>query len=171
MRLLQAWKPAATGAVACAAAMAAFGTALFRAVTLEPLPDPHPASVIGPGGVPVNLRDSLSVQVIARAVGRDPFRADRRPPATPFRMPGEPAPGEPEGSEDVAGDLKLIGTAVVGNRGGFAMCQTGTAAPQVVRLGQSFRGYTLASVTRGRAVFRGPDGKMLELRVATTGES
>ncbi len=171
MRLPQAWTPLAAGAAACAAAIAVFATALFRSVTLEPLPDPRVASVVSPESVSAGFRDSLPLQVIARAVSRDPFRTDRRPPATPFRMPGEPAQGEREGSEQAAGDLKLIGTAVVGSRGGFAMCQTGTAAPRVVRLGQSLGRYTLASVSRGRAVFRGPDGKMLELRVSKTGES
>jgi hypothetical protein len=170
MRLLDARTPLAVGAATCAAAaIAAFGLALFRAVTLEPLPVPRTSSTIPGPGAAVKARAALPVQVIARAVGRDPFRADRQPPRTRFRMPGEAAPGERDSAETV-GDLRLIGTAVVG-QGGFAVCQAGAAVPQVVRLGQSLGGYTLASVSRGRAVFRDSDGKVLELRVPRAGGS
>ncbi len=79
-------------------------------------------------------------------------------------MPGEAAPAV-EQPLDQSGELKLIGTAVLGNGGGFAMCQAGTATPRVVRLGESLAGYTLSAVDRGRAVFHDGGGKLLELRV------
>lgn len=171
MRLRRAWTSRASLAATClAAALWAFAAALVRAVLVEPLPE---ASRHRPGSlteVEVHRRDSLPVQVIARAVSRDLFRADRRPPATRFRMPGEDAPGVEKPSAE-SGELKLIGTAVLGNGGGFAMCQAGVAAPRVVRVGESLAGYTLSAVDRGRAVFRDGGGKRLELRVSKSGGS
>lgn len=172
MRLRRAWTSRASLAAAgVAAALSAFAAALVRAVTLEPIPGASRLSVAQLAGVDVHPRDSLPVQVIARAVARDPFRVDRRPPATRFRMPGEPAPGRLEPPHADSGELKLIGTAVLGNGGGFAMCQAGAATPRVVRLGESLAGYKLSSVDRGRAVFRDGAGKLLELRVPKGGGS
>jgi hypothetical protein len=172
MRLRRAWTSRASLSAACvAAALSALAAALVRAVTLEPVPEASRLPAAPLAGVDVHRRDSLPVQVIARAVARDPFRADRRAPATRFRMPGEPAPGRLEQPLAGSGELKLIGTAVLENGGGFAMCQAGAATPRVVRVGESLAGYTLSSVDRGRAVFRDGGGKLLELRVPKGGGS
>jgi len=171
MRLRRAWTHAATAASVCAGiGLVAFDIALIRAVTPDPLPGPDRAAMIPKEEPPQAARAILPVQVVARAVSDDPFRADRRPPGKRFRMPGEPIPGAAEDSVALTRDFKLIGTAVVGS-GGFAMCQAGSAAPHVVRLGQSLGGYTLTAVTRGRAVFRDGEGKPLELRVPNGGGS
>ncbi|MGH7629405.1 MAG: hypothetical protein ACREOF_08435, partial [Gemmatimonadales bacterium] len=80
-------------------------------------------------------------------------------------MPGEAVAGEkpsPSPEQDVA--LKLIGTAVMGAGKSFAMCQSGAEPPRVVRVGESFAGYTLSAIDRGRAVFHDPRGRVLEIR-------
>lgn len=171
MRWSRVWTPTASlAALGLAGAVALVGLAAVRATRLEPLPAPAPSTPANPeepigGSVFASARD-----VVRRAVARDPFRPERRPSDTRFRMPGDAVAGEkpsPPSEQDAA--LKLIGTAVMGAGKGFAMCQSGAQPPRVVRIGESFAGYTLSAIDRGRAVFRDPRGRVLELKAPKVG--
>ncbi len=169
MSIRRGWTRAATvAAVACIGAGGLAAVAAVRAATLDPLPSVRPLEPVSEPPVEV-ARVASDAGLVARAVQRDPFRPDRQPPATRFRMPGEALGVRDTAARANAGlALKLIGTAVIGT-GGFAMCQAGAEAPRIVRVGQSLAGYTLSRVTRGRAVFRDGEGRVLELTTPRVG--
>ena len=102
------------------------------------------------------------------AVSADPFRAERRPSAVAFRMPGEALAGGAANQAETPQAIVLIGTAVQSG-GGFAMCQIGSEPARLVRLGERLAGYTLRAVGQGRATFRTATGQLIEVRVARTG--
>lgn len=106
--------------------------------------------------------------VVASAVAANPFRPDRRPAPEPFRMPGEGVIATAAG-QTLPGAIVLIGTAVLPNGGGFAMCQRGGEPPRLVRVGERFGGFTLRSVAQGRAVFRGESGEVVNVSVGKAG--
>jgi hypothetical protein len=160
------WSRGATlAAVACAATLGVALVAAERAIRLDPLP----RAVTPPRPMPssqVSVRTATGRDVVRLAVEHDPFRPERRPPPARFRMPGEgPAGGADSAALGPELAMRLIGTAVTAPGRGFAMCQAGEAAPRLVRVGESFAGFTLRSVERGRALFRAPDGRTLDLRV------
>ncbi len=105
---------------------------------------------------------------LAAAIEADPFRAERRPSPVAFRMPGEALAGAQTNQADTPQAIVLIGTAVESG-GGFAMCQIGSEAARLVRLGERLAGYTLRAVGQGRATFRTATGQLIEVRVARTG--
>lgn len=164
--------PRLVAALASALAALLFATfSLWRALTLEPAVQPgsrkSPVLESLPPGATVRVRvDSL----VGVTVLRDPFRPDRRPPPSRFRMPGEPV-GHAEPGRPGVGNapLRLVGTAV--SRGGsdFAVCQAGSEPPKLVRVGQVLNGFTLLEVEKERAVFRDSLGMTIELVVPGTG--
>ena len=104
------------------------------------------------------------------AVNKDPFHVERRRPAVRFRLPGESAPSDTVAPASDAGNpFQLIGTAVLPEGRGFAMCQWGTESPKLVRVGERVGDLTLKLVTRGRATFVDAAGRTREVRVPKAG--
>ena len=139
-----------------------------RALQIAPfatLPASHPGST--PVPTPVA---GTPIARLAAAVGRDPFHPERRRPAVRFRLPGEALPGDSATrSPTPTGPFLLIGTAVLSQGGGFAMCQWGAEAPKLVRVGERVGGLTLKLVARGQATFVDAGGRTVELRVPRPG--
>lgn len=156
---------AALAATLAALLLAAFS--LWRAVKLEsavrPGPEQSPVTVLPQQA---GARNAKGDSLVGVTVMHDPFRPERRPPPSRFRMPGEPA--EPTGSAHVdAGDvrLRLVGTAVSLGGRDFAVCQAGADPPKLVHVGQELNGFTLLRVNKERAVFRDSSGTTIELVV------
>lgn len=171
MRTRDVWTPALScGAAGLVLAAGLAVRSVRRAIVLEPLPSAVRSSEQTGRSIPERAGGATpSRDVVTRAVAADPFRPDRRPPAEPFRMPGEALPSDSVvESLAPASAIQLIGTAV-SDGGGFVMCQLGSDPPRLVRVGQSIGGFTLLSVGRGRAAFRDRAGQALDLRVPKAG--
>jgi hypothetical protein len=171
--LARCWnRRATTACLACGLATVAFVAAALRAVRFDPLPSQRAAAVHAVPN-PVRARASRhrsAVDLVRQAAAADPFRPERRAPAERFRLPGENIEQRAAaGSGSAQAALRLIGTAVTAPGQGFAMCQEGEAAPKLVRVGESFAGYTLRAVEKGRAVFRTPSGGSVALAVPKAG--
>jgi len=137
------------------------GAALVRAFgvsTVTPAPAPtgfasgpepgsagvQPSIDAEPGALSGGVLDEASLSI---AVDRDPFLPDRHR-AEPYRMPGESVSSEvvarPEPPDTPP--FHVIGTGSSGESG-IALVQAEDAdAPEVLRVGDSLRGYRLASV-------------------------
>jgi hypothetical protein len=144
------------------------GWSLERALVLDSLPA-IPA--------PVPLRTTLAAEPpsplatarLAEAVGKDPFHPERRRPSIRFRFPGEGSPASDTAKGPTPDSFKLIGTALMPEGKGFAMCQVGAEQPKLVRIGERLGDLTLKVIAPGRAVFVNPGGKRLELQVPKAG--
>jgi len=141
----------------------------FRhAIEIEPpahLPAPRLDSMPVPG-----TAAETPVARLAAAVGRDPFHPARHRPAVRFRLPGEALPSDSATRAPAAATpFLLIGTAVMSEGGGFAMCQWGNDAPKLVRVGERVGDLTLKLVARGQATFVDAGGRTLEVRVPKAG--
>lgn len=141
---------------------------LRRALMIESTaPPPLPPGPRKNGAVLVPAPGIASTR-LASAVKKDPFRAERRPPTERFRLPGEPLAATAS-RDSVVSPFQLVGTAVMTEGKGFAMCQLGDSVPRLVRIGERVGGLTLEWVAQGRAVFAGADGRRTELRVPKAG--
>jgi len=144
------------------------GWTLRRALDVEPPAGVQPARPVAlpvpvPGGGTPAAR-------LAAAVDRDPFHPERRRPAVRFRLPGEALPADSAAAAAGAtGPFLLIGTAVLSEGGGFAMCQWGSEPAKLVRVGERVGNLTLELVARGRATFVDAAGRRTEVRVPKAG--
>ena len=148
-----AWLRLALAAAVAAAAFAA--TSVAAAIRLDE--PPGRADAISLGDIQaVGGRPAPRVNITA-AVEADPFSPSRQRPLEPYRLPGElveaPTPSRTQ-------QLKVLGTVVVTNGPGFAMCQLGSDPPVIVRVGGQIGGYTLKRVTRGKATFSSATGEI-----------
>jgi hypothetical protein len=137
-----------------------------RAVRIDdPLPVPY-AGTLNDSAKPVRPRGTRVN--IAAAVSADPFNPKRQAPAIPYRLPGE-ADAEPAGRASRSPQIRLLGTVVFVQGGGFVTCQIGNERPVMVRVGEKIGNYTLKSVARGSAVFTGPTGETLQVAAPQPG--
>lgn len=154
--------------VAATLSIGAAGWSLVRAVTVTPPPAasaPHDDRAVQAEPIFAGVTRTA----ITDAVASDPFRPERRRPESRFRLPGEePAPSQ-AGAPAPVGDLRLIGTVVSPDGGGFVMCQLGTETPKVVRIGERIGPYALVGVHQGRARFRAASGEVLDVTVPKAG--
>lgn len=152
------------GAFVLAASLAGWSAA--RAVRLDVLP-PIESAARAAEVVAFGPRAATPEPIARVAVDKDPFRAERRPPTERFRLPGEDAAPPERGTDARA--MTLIGTAVLPEGRGFAMCQLPGEQPRLVRIGESIGTFTLTAVAPGRATFRATGGGSLEVRVPKAG--
>lgn len=153
---------AVTGAaVGFVVALIVFGYSLFGAIRVDtgtppPMPVVAPADSAGEGSPP------LSSDAIMLAVGNDPFRPDRSPPAERYRLPGDvvEAPPPPPPAAPPPPDFRLGGT-VVFDGGGMALIQVGDGAQSFVNVGEAVNGYRLSAVTARDAVLENPFGSVV----------
>jgi hypothetical protein len=105
--------------------------------------------------------------LVASTIDQDPFQPTRKRPPERFLLPGEALPQEATATKSVIeGDsLRLVGTALVGRDGGFAICRRGIGAPMLVHIGKTVDSMTLIQLQPGRAVFRSVTGKHIELHM------
>jgi hypothetical protein len=160
--------PARLALVALLAAGLLAARSLRHALEIEPpasfepaRPDLVPVPAPGPG---------TSAALLTAAVGHDPFHPERRKPALRFRLPGEGLPTDSAATAPApGGPFLLVGTAVMSQGGGFAMCQWGSEPPKLVRVGERIGTMTLKGVARGQATFVDATGRTVEVRVPKAG--
>ena len=153
-----------SAALVSAISLSVLAFAVWRALVIEPLPIVAPARPLQ-DVKPIRRREAPAGEVLVTAVLNDPFRPDRKPPAERFLLPeNRPALGAADSSpRSVTGGLVLLGTVVL-PEGGAAMVEGGTES-RVIRVGETFHGFRLRTVERGRAVFTAPDGSSEVLEV------
>ena len=111
--------------------------------------------------------DPPSLDVVLAAVDKDLFHPKRRRPRARFQLPGErrsvarPAPRPPT----LPATLQLTGTMVYPNGGGAALVRD-QGRSRMVRVGERIGNFTLQRVGREEAVFRGPNGRDIVVRVS-----
>jgi hypothetical protein len=151
MRLLRDLSPAGRAAFGalCFSVMVLIAAA-YDARRLEPMPRPQSAVSSMTLADPVRPPAALPQAVLA-AVERDPFSADRKPAADRYRMPGEaaPAPAPPPASVPF---IQLHGLITLPSGEGLAALYAMGRASQVVRVGQTFEGFTLERITAQEVV-------------------
>ena len=160
-----AWR--AVPALVVAAGCMLLAGAGWRAVRLDRLPEPR-AGAAAPLAEVATGRPPYPVQRVMAAVDRDPFHAERRRPAERFRLPEDSAAAAPPQRMDLA-RVRLIGTGVLPDGGGFAVCQVAGASPLLVRVGGSLGDLVLRAVAPGRATFTTPAGDSLVVSVSQAG--
>ncbi len=160
----------ALSALGAGGAAVAAGVALWRAFALEPLPAPRPAAAILDRPVMAAAALYTAERVLA-AVEKDPFQPERRRPALRFRFPAEAVASHRRAAQgpDLSAAVRVIGTAVLPDGGGFAICQRSGGSPTLVRLGGTLGDLTLKAVEPGQATFVTPGGATLVVRVLKAG--
>jgi hypothetical protein len=111
----------------------------------------------------------VSASRLTAAVAKDPFHVARRRPGVRFRLPGEALPDGVPATAEAGGQVQLIGTAVLPQGHGFAMCKWGAEPARLVRVGERVGDLTLRFVGRGRATFVNREGRSMEVRVPKAG--
>lgn len=155
---------AALGALAVAVVVLAW--AVVGSFAPADVPDePESPSVVqspldGPPPVP-------RVDVTA-AVARDPFSPARTAPPVRYRPPDEVLAGTRGAPQEPTRPV-VLGTAIAADGSSFATCQFGSPKLLMVRVGDHVGSYIVASIGRGRVVFRTPAGKPYEVLVPRPG--
>lgn len=108
---------------------------------------------------------------VLAAVDKDPFNPQRRRPGMRFQLPVALAAASVrrEASHDAEASLRLVGTAVGADGGGFAMCTWQGGNPKIVRIGERIGEWTLQKVWSGAAEFVTPAGGTITVRVPKAG--
>ena len=157
-------------------ALAAFGAAalllawtLWQAVRVNAVvASPGPRD--GGGTVPTSAAwPTYSAERVLAAVDKDPFHPARRRPAVRFRLPHDMATARSRSAPTTSPGVRVIGTAVRADGGGFAMCSWAGGQPRIVRVGERVGEWTLSKVTPGAAEFRGSTGTTVVVRIAKAG--
>jgi hypothetical protein len=135
----------------------------YRAVSISPLPG---AIDGGPAHVAPELGERMAypLQGALRAVDRDPFHPERRAPMARYLLPEDDRGATVSASGSArGGSIRLLGTAVSGSSGGFAMCQVGGDTPRMLHVGDTLGGLTLRRIDRAAAEFVATDGSVVTL--------
>ncbi len=91
---------------------------------------------------------------VAAAVAGDLFTDDRQAPLRRYLMPGDS-----EIDVQPAPRPMVLGTALGGEGGNFAICQILGTPSRIVRVGDKIGEYSVLGIERGKVTFRGPDGE------------
>lgn len=108
---------------------------------------------------------------VLAAVAQDPFNPERRRPGVRFRLPAQRAAASArrEATQAIDTSLRLVGTAVASNGGGFAMCAWQGGNPRIVKVGEKVGDWTLRRVLPGAAEFVTSAGTTITVRVPKLG--
>ena len=161
MRAMAASIRSRTALAALGIAMGTLGAATYRAVRLDPLPAPLLAA--SPEGGAFATRASPS-RAAAGELDNDPFDPERRLPEEEASVDATaellPLPVAPEA-------VRLLGTVVLPDGGGFAVYQLPSEVPKTVHIGETIGRLTLVGIEPGRAIFRAADGARVALELIT----
>ena len=141
----------------------------WRAIELEPLPEPAPPSLQHDGSPTTAPAARPETPGLAALLDANPFHPERRRPAERYQPPTD------ESSDDAApaanDRLILTRTILYPDGGGAAIVKQGRQASQIVRRGAALGALTLTSVERGRATFTASDGSPVVLVSSEEGGS
>jgi hypothetical protein len=133
----------------------------WRAIELEPLPEPAPPSTQHEGSATTTPPARLESPALAALLDANPFHPDRRRPAERYQPPTDESSDAAAPSAN--GGLILTGTILYPDGGGAAIVKQGRQPSQIVRRGAALGALTLTSVERGRATFTASDGSPVVL--------
>jgi len=105
------------------------------------------------------------------AVTKDPFHPERRRPGARFQPPADlaAAAAHRQDAQATEQSLRVIGTAVAPDGGGFAMCAWAGGSPRIVRVGERVGAWVLRRVSPGAAEFTTSAGQAVVVRVPKAG--
>jgi hypothetical protein len=171
MRRLWQWPLIRAGLGAACVGAAVLAGAVRQALYVDDVPADGTSSPLR--GVP-GARARVSGYALDRvlsAVAKDPFHPERRRPGARFRLPARTVAvsARRQGPPAMEGTLRLVGTAVGADGGGFAMCAWQGATPRIVRVGEQIGEWTLQRVSPGAAEFATPGGATITVRVPKAG--
>lgn len=117
-------------------------------------------------------REVVPSEVLRTAVEGAPFQPDRQAPSARYRLPDEPLPAlpmlpPPPPELPAPPAFRLLGTIAGGGvaDGAVIVLAVDDNAPQILGLGESYMGYTVAQVVGDRAMLTG-QGRNLALTVS-----
>ncbi len=162
--------------VRLALAAAAGSAALVAFVSWHALQQDHfTVPTDEPGDTPPD-RDPPSVanyplERVLGAVTKDPFHPERRRPGARFQLPADLAAAAAHRQETAAPQqsVRVIGTAVAPDGGGFAMCAWAGGSARIVRVGERVGEWVLNRVSPGAAEFTTSAGQSVVVRVPKAG--
>jgi hypothetical protein len=132
-------------AAAFAVALLLFAGVVVRALApAAPVTGPGPGEAAEPQSEATAADRSLTMDALLLAVENDPFEAERRRPASRYRLPGDVDPPPPPPPPPLP-DFRVAGTAVTPG-GGFAIVHVGDAPPRVLEVGEYLAGFRLQHV-------------------------
>lgn len=124
----------------------------------EPVP-PSSGAVVSP-----EARESsgASLDAVLAGLQADPFDPERGPPGRRLAL-GDPVQDAP--TPISSNDLRLIGTALLPEGDGFALCAWGDERPRMVQIDESIGPFTLRALRPGEADFTDTDGERMTVTV------
>jgi hypothetical protein len=87
---------------------------------------------------------------VLEVVAVDPFHPERRAPGRRYGL----ADDAPAMADVPTAQLRLTGTALLPDGGGFVLAALGAETPRIVRVGESLGAYRLIRIREGEADFR-----------------
>jgi hypothetical protein len=140
-----------------AVALFVFGSALVRAIIVEPVlaadADTHASPVQAVADS--HREEPLGMDELLAALDNDPFQPDRRRAPVRYRLPGDvdPPPPPPPPAPPPVPDFRVAGTAVA-PEGGFAVMRIGEGQTRVLAVGEYMAGYRLERVSAGSVIMK-----------------
>lgn len=133
-------------------AVVLLGFALFGAIRVEQVEASVPPAAIADSAL--RFRIPGEGADVAAAVASDLFTDDRQAPPRRYLMPGQ-------SDVDVQPTPRpvVLGTALGGEGGNFAICQVAGAPSRIVRVGDKIGEYSVLGIERSKVTFRGADGE------------
>ncbi|HEY9226746.1 MAG TPA: hypothetical protein VIP11_08880 [Gemmatimonadaceae bacterium] len=168
MTALRGWRESVPLQTALAALALAVVTVLWSLVTafrVAPIPDPPPTAIASLESIRhPEARPSSNLEA---TIEGNVFSVDRTPPATAYRMPGDPDPA----ARPMAQPEKpiVLGTAVATDGRHFATVQMSNTSPTLVHVGDKVGEWTVRLIERGKIVLTTATGLRAEVTVAKTG--
>jgi hypothetical protein len=150
---------------------ALLGWMLWHAVQPDQVAPPAPVARSVQVGQDAPAARGYSLERLLAAVAKDLFHPERRRPGARFRLPADLAAAAAHRQEAEAPErsLRVIGTAVAPDGGGFAMCAWAGGSPRIVRVGERVGAWVLRRVSPGAAEFTTSAGQTIVVRIPKAG--
>lgn len=163
MNMFRRWDPASRLALGALALASAAGVAAgIEAWRLRPTPAATGSDAIELSmASPVHTADHASESLVLTAVAKDPFRPDRKRPASRYKLPEERAAARATRLPPALSRMRLLGTAALPGGQGLAAVEIPGRPSRVLRIGQTLEGLRLVAVERGTAKFEGADTTLI----------
>jgi len=156
---------------ACSATAALLGWTLWHAAQPGQGTPPAPMADSVQVGQDSPGASGYSLERLLAAVAKDLFHPERRRPGARFQLPADLAAAAAHRQEAQATQqsLRVIGTAVAPDGGGFAMCAWAGGSPRIVRVGERVGDWVLKRVSPGAAEFTTAAGQAVVVRIPKAG--
>ena len=155
--------------LACVGCAAVLGGVLWRALQLDPIDAPSRGTGEAEWVDDAAPSAAYPLERVLAAVAKDPFHPERRRPGARFQLPADLAAARRQETQGASASVRVIGTAVAPDGGGFAMCAWAGGSPRIVRVGEHAGEWVLKRVTQGAAEFTTPAGQSVVVRIPKAG--